>query len=64
MYLKTGIFLGELQKEMTDTELAKIMQISRVQLWRAKKGECVGERFIRGFKIAFPAASIDNYFYI
>lgn len=63
MKLNTSKFLSELQKNDTDTYISKKMGISRTQLWRAKKGQGVGEIFIIGFKKAFPQAKFEEYFF-
>ena len=53
-----------LQKEMTEVDMAKKLRISRSQLWRIKKKNCsVGEKFISGFREAFPQESFDDYFF-
>lgn len=48
---------------LTDMELHKILNISRTQLWRAKTGRHVGEKFISNFKKAYPLLNIDDYFF-
>jgi len=63
MKLNTEKFLSELQKEQTDTYLAHKMGISRTQLWRAKKGNTIGQIFIIGLKKAFPEAKFEDYFF-
>lgn len=63
MFLNVDKFVSELQKKQTDAQVSIAMGISRTQLWRAKRGRAIGERFISGFKRAFPKASIDAYFF-
>lgn len=48
--------------KLTDTAMAKKIGISRPQLWRAKGGSPVGEKFIAGFKSAFPRLDIEEFF--
>lgn len=54
----------QLQGEMTDSEFAKKLGISRSQLWRVRTGKSsAGAEFITKFKAAFPTESIDDYFF-
>lgn len=56
--------LYKLQGEMTDTEFAKKLGVSRSQLWRVRnKRSAVGAVFVAKFKAAFPEESIDDYFF-
>lgn len=55
--------LIELQENMNDTDFAKLLNISRSQLWRYKTGKSkVGEVFICKFKQAFPDKQIEIFF--
>lgn len=64
--------LNQLQKEhnLTNTELAEKMGISRSRLWRAKLPEThpeycsPGEDFITGALDAFPELSFDDLFFL
>ncbi|GAB6085326.1 hypothetical protein [Alkaliphilus crotonatoxidans] len=49
---------------LTDTAMAKKIGISRPQLWRAKQRQPIGEKFIAGFKNAFPEVKLDDFFMI
>lgn len=54
-----------LQSEMTESEMAEKIGVSRTQLWRIKRrNSAVGEIFISKFKKAFPNESLDHYFFI
>lgn len=63
MYLNIEKF-NKLQSklELTETDMAKQINVSRTQLWRAKAGEPIGEKFIGGLKVAFPKLTIDDFF--
>lgn len=52
----------KLQKNASNIEMSKTLNVSRSQLWRAKSGEPVGEKFIAGFKSAYPRMSTDKFF--
>ncbi len=58
--------LNALQRNLglTDTAMAKKIGISRPQLWRAKQRQPIGEKFIAGFKNAFPKLHMDDYFMV
>lgn len=54
----------KLQGDMTDTEFAKDLGISRSQLWRARtKHSAVGSDFLAKFKKRYPDKQIDDYFF-
>lgn len=61
IYLNIEVF-EKLQGKISNKTMAKKLKVSRSQLWRAKSGEPVGEKFIAGFKEAFPSQSIDRFF--
>ena len=57
--------LYELQGNLSETEMAKKLGISRSQLWRIKTKKCsVGNEFIARFKKCFPNESMDNIFFV
>ena len=54
----------ELQGDMTDTEFAKKLGISRTHLWRVRAGKSkVGAVFLSKFKAAYPDKKIEDYFF-
>lgn len=54
----------ELQGDMTDTDFAKKLGISRSQLWRVRnKKSSVGAEFIVKFKNCYPEENTDDYFF-
>ena len=55
----------KLQGDMTESEMAKTLNISRSHLWRLKtKSSAVGQEFIMKFKNRYPNESVDDYFFI
>lgn len=57
--------LYELQGNLSETEMAKKLGISRSQLWRIKTKKCsVGNEFIARFKKCFPNESMDDIFFV
>ena len=53
----------QLQGGRTDVEMASLLGLNRCQLWRAKNNiNGVGEKFIAGFKRAFPDENMDEFF--
>lgn len=57
--------LYELQGEMTETQMAAKLGISRSQLWRIKtKQSSVGPEFLEKFKKCYPKKKIDDYFFV
>lgn len=55
----------ELQGDMTDTEFAKFLGISRTQLWRARtKQSAVGSDFLAKFKEKYPDKQLEDYFFV
>lgn len=53
-----------LQGDMTDTDFAKKLGISRSQLWRVRnKHSSVGAEFLVKFKNCYPEESTDDYFF-
>ena len=53
----------KLQGDMSDTDFAKKIGISRSQLWRIRNGRSsVGGEFIEKFMAAFPDEKIDDIF--
>lgn len=55
----------KLQNNMTESEMAKKLNMSRSQLWRIKKkNSAVGEIFISNFKKNYPEEPLDNYFFV
>ncbi|KRQ86015.1 hypothetical protein ABG79_02147 [Caloramator mitchellensis] len=45
------------------SQLAAKIGVSRTQLWRVLKQQCVpGEQFIAGFKAAFPNQDLEKFF--
>jgi len=56
---------SKLQGAKTETEISKIIGISRSQLWRIKKKKSqVGQEFITKFFKAFPNQCFDTYFFV
>lgn len=55
----------KLQGNMTESEMAENLNVSRSQLWRIKTGSsAVGQAFIMKFKNKYPDESFDDYFFI
>lgn len=53
----------DLQGNMTDVKMADLLHMNRTQLWRIKNNLAnVGEKFIAGFKQAFPRENTDEFF--
>ncbi|MDU5080285.1 hypothetical protein [uncultured Tissierella sp.] len=48
--------------KLTETKMANKISVSRSQLWRAKAGDPIGEKFLVGFMIAFPNLKVDEFF--
>lgn len=56
--------LYKLQGDMTDTQFAKELGVSRTQLWRVRNGHStVGAEFLTKFKKRYPNENIDEYFF-
>lgn len=54
----------KLQGDLSDTDFAKKLGISRTHLWRVRTGNSkVGAKFLSKFKAAFPDKSIEDYFF-
>lgn len=53
----------KLTSKFSKTELLKMLNISRCQLWRIMSGGNVGTKVIANFKNAFPKEKIENYFF-
>ncbi len=53
----------ELQGTMTNSEFAKVLNISRVHLWRIKNDKCkIGVSVMQSIKKEYPTESIDLFF--
>jgi len=65
MYLKLDVEkFNQLQYDLnlTDTAMANRLGINRSHLWKIKNKGNIGEKFIAGFKSAFPYLTIDDFF--
>lgn len=55
----------ELQGEMSDTQFAKELGVSRSSLWRVRtKHSAVGPDFLAKFKKRYPDKRMDDYFFV
>jgi len=52
------------QKKLNMTDMSKLIGITRSHLWRLLSGQCKpGEKFIAGFKRAFPDEDFNLFFF-
>ena len=55
----------KLQGDLTESQMAQKLSISRSHLWRIKKGNSsVGQGLIIKFKLTYPDEELDDYFFI